>query len=99
MGFLNQLIETVLMKVVGPLTGKLGKGWKTLAGLVLLAAVAGSHALVEGRAFEPGTLDTIQAVSDKVEWLAWALFGVGVYHKVAAAEPEKPMKPPAQPRP
>lgn len=97
MGFLNpnKIIEAILNGVLSPVTAKMGKGWKTTAGLVLLVVVAGSHALIEGRGLEAGTLNTIQAVSDKVEWVAWALFGVGVYHKAATAEPTKP---PAQPR-
>ncbi len=87
MNFFNQLIETLLTQVLGPLTGKLGKGWKTLVGLLVLASVAAFHALTEGR-FSGSTLETVQTVSDYAENAAWVLFGVGVTHKMLNAPPK-----------
>ncbi len=87
MNFLNKIIESLLTQVIGPMTGKLGKGWKTVVGLLVLVSIAGFHALTEGR-FEGSTLETVQRVSDYAENAAWVLFGVGVTHKMLNAPPK-----------
>lgn len=87
MNFLNQAIEAILLKVVAPMVGKLPKGAKTLMGLFLLMLVWVCQTWVVP-AVPAARVEALTEVFNWLHGIAWTVFGIGVYHKVAASDPK-----------
>ncbi len=88
MNWANKWIAKILIDWIAPLTAKMGGGWKTLTGICLLALVQGSRMYLSGREIDPDVMETVSALLKTIEVTAWPLFGIGVYHKVAASDPK-----------
>ncbi len=84
----NSIIEWILIKVIAPQTARMGTGWKTITGLVVLLLVQGSRMYLAGREIDPSVLEVVAALLTTLEWSAGGLFGIGIYHKVAASDPK-----------
>lgn len=54
-----------------------------------MALVQGSRMYLSSREIDPDVMETVSALLKTIEVMAWPLFGIGVYHKVASAEPPK----------
>jgi hypothetical protein len=74
--------------VIVPQTARMGTGWKTITGLVVLVLVQGSRMYLAGREIDPSVLEVVAALFKTLEWSAGGLFGIGVFHKIASADPK-----------
>lgn len=83
----NKLVENFLIQVVAPATAGFGKGWKTVIGLCLLGVAAACQEFLSGRGLSPDTMEWVNWLLDWAERIGYLVFGIGVYHKVAASDP------------
>ncbi|MCG8407564.1 MAG: hypothetical protein MI923_20395 [Phycisphaerales bacterium] len=85
----NSWLDAALGKLIGPKLDKMKSGWKTTVGLILLVLVMAFQTLFADKITNPDHVELAAVVVDYVQYLAWALCGVGVVHKAAKMDPEK----------
>lgn len=84
---MNELLQSFLVKILGPLLDRTGTEWKTITGLAVYLTIAVFRLLaVQYGTDHPTFLQFVTNITPWVEDSALALTGIGLYHKALKTE-------------